>query len=223
MRIFIFLLCFLMGAALWAQDFEPIQLALMDNRHNVLYLGIENPITVAVSGVSPRDIRVTAAEGSGLRVRSTGQIGQYKLSPSKRTVKGTFAYLNITQISTNKLLARMAFRVKRIPDPVVVLTNGKTDGRIPAAEMRIQKGVIAKIPDFYFDASCRIQGFTLYYSKAGQDPVEILNRGGRFEAKALQLVQNAQAGDIFQIVNVKGRCPSESCGRKLNGLAFEII
>lgn len=192
------------------------------DKMNVFYIGVENPISVSAAGVSSNDLSVSLT-GAGGGTLSKGQgKGKYNIKVSTVTPKGQFCKVVLTNKKTGKVLAQAPFRVKRIPDPVAKLVNGKTDGVIKAAEMRVMNGVMAVLENFDFDARCQIQGFTMYYMPPRQDPVEITNAGGKFQGKALQAAQSARPGSTFQFVNVKGRCPGDKAGRKLNGLAFQI-
>jgi gliding motility-associated protein GldM len=192
------------------------------DKMNVLYIGVPNPITVSAGGASSNDLSVSLAGAGGGKLTKAKGEGKYSITVTQMTKLGSFCKVVLTNKKTGKVLAQSPFRVKRIPDPVAKLVNGKTDGVIRSAEMRVMNGLMAVLEGFDFDATCKIQGFTMYYMPPRQDPVEITNAGGRFQGKALQAAQSARPGSTFQFVNVKGRCPGDAQGRKLNGLAFQI-
>ena len=75
---------------------------------------------------------------------------------------------------------------------------------------------------FDFDARCSVQSYTLYYTRKRQDPVEIQGKGGRFTGNVLKVVRQAKPGSQYAFTNVKARCPGDSAGRRVNGLAFKI-
>ena len=91
-----------------------------------------------------------------------------------------------------------------------------------ATEMHEMRGLMAMLENFDFDARCKIQGFTMYYTPKRQDPIEIVANGGRFTGRAMQAIQSAKFGDSYQFIDVKGRCPGDQASRKLNSLAFVI-
>ncbi len=192
------------------------------DKMNVFYIGVENPISVSAAGVSSNDLAVTVTGAGGGSLSKAPGKGKYNVKVTKQTAKDQYCKIVLTNKQTGKVLAQAPFRVKRIPDPIAKLANGKTDGVVRAAEMRVMRGLMAVLENFDFDARCQIQGFTMYYMPPRQDPVEITNAGGSFTGKALQAVQNARTGSTFQFINVKGRCPGDPAGRKLNGLAFQI-
>ncbi len=190
------------------------------DKMNVFYVGVENPISIAAAGISSNDLKVMVS-GGGAQLKKSGK-GRYSLTCTKPTTRGNYCTISLSNQRTGRKLASYSFRVKPIPDPVAQLTNGKTDGVIKAAEMRAMPGVMAVLENFDFDAKCKIQGFTLHYIPQGGDAVEMKVTGGRFTAKSLQAVQSAKSGDAYLFTNVKGRCPGDMAGRKLNGLAFMI-
>jgi hypothetical protein len=113
------------------------------------------------------------------------------------------------------------FRVKRIPDPVARLSK-KAGGTMGNGEFKAQGGVGAFLDNFDFDAKCSIQGYNLVYVAKRQDPVEAVNRGGRYTDKSKRLVMKAKPGDIYYFDNVKARCPGDKVGRPINSMVFKI-
>gem|GEM_PF-71316 len=191
------------------------------DKMNVFYIGVDNPISIAAAGVSSNDIAVSVSGSGGAKLKPAGK-GKYIVNATKMTKKGAYCNIVVTNKKTGKALGSYPFRVKRIPDPIAILTNGKSDGTVKAGEMRVQRGLIAKLQNFDFDAQCKIQSFTMYYTPPRQDPVPAKNNGGTFSGTVLNSIRSAKPGGSFQFVDVKGRCPGDAVGRKLNGLAFQI-
>ena len=76
--------------------------------------------------------------------------------------------------------------------------------------------------NFDFDATCKIQGYTLTFVAKRQDPVDSVNQGARYNEKSRRLVGQAKPGDIFYFDNVKARCPGDIAGRTINSMVFKI-
>lgn len=191
------------------------------DKMNVFYVGVDNPISLAAAGISSNDLSVSIT-GGGATIKPAGGKGKYIVNATRPTTSGKFCEIRLFDQRKNRVLASFPFRVKDIPDPIVQLANGRTDGVIKAAEMRVMRGIMAVLENFDFDAKCKIQGFTMYYTAKGKAPVELINSGGRFNGKIKQLVEQAATGDIFIFTNVKGRYPKDVADRKLTGLAFII-
>jgi hypothetical protein len=180
------------------------------DKMNVFYIGVENPVSVVVAGASSNEVKVNA---TGCNI--SGRAGKYTVTADKPGEAKIFV--------SGGGLARTSFdfRVKRIPDPVARLGN-KKDGSMGNGEFKVQKGLIAWLDNFDFDAKCNIQGFTLVRTAKRQDPVESINNGGSYNAKTKRLVEQAKPGDTYYFDNVKARCPGDRAGRKINSMVFRI-
>ena len=186
--------------------------AVSADKMNVFYIGVDNPISVSASGVSSNDLSVSA-NGSGGKIRKTGS-NNYVVTvnkPGECTVN----------VSGGGLRQGKVFRVKRIPDPVARLSKS-SGGTMGNGEFKAQGGVGAFLDNFDFDAVCKIQGFNLVYVAKRQDPVEVVNSGARYNAKAKRMVNRAKPGDIYYFDNVKAKCPGDPAGRKINSMVFKI-
>jgi len=180
------------------------------DKMNVMYIGVENPISVAVAGVSSNDVKVNC---SGCNLK--GSRGKYiatATKPGETTINVSGGGLPNTPFK---------FRVKRIPDPVAKLGK-KQDGSMGNGEFKAQRGVIPWLDGFDFDAKCQIQGFNLVRVAKRQDPVSNTNKGGTFDAKSQRMVRAAKPGDTYYFENVRARCPGDAAGRKINSMVFKI-
>ena len=187
--------------------------AISADKMNVFYIGVTNPISVSAAGVSSNDLNVSI-QGGGGTLKPTGS-NTFDVTVTQPTDQ---CYIIASGGGIN---ARKQFRVKRIPDPVARLGN-KEDGSMGNGEFKAQKGLIAWLDNFDFDARCNIQGFNLVKVSKRADPVEVVNQGGSYQSSAAELVRSARPGDIFYFENVKARCPGDKAGRKINSLVFRI-
>ncbi len=182
------------------------------DKMNVMYIGVDNPVSVSAAGVSSSKVKVSA---SGAGINLTGGKGKYTArvsQPGEATITVSGGGLAPTPFK---------FRAKRIPDPVAKLGK-KADGSMGTGEFKAQGGVIAWLENFDFDARCDIQGFNLVRVPKRQDPVDNPNRGGKYDAKSRRMVNAAKPGDTYYFENVKARCPGDKAGRKINSMVFRI-
>lgn len=182
------------------------------DKMNVFYIGVENPVTVAAAGINSSNMAVSMAGGTLTKKSGTNYIVTCdKQGDASITVKDT----------KNGKSFPFAFRVKRIPDPVVKLGN-KADGAMGSGEFKAQPGLAAWLENFDFDAKCTVQSYTLYYTRKREDPVELQGEGGRFSDKVATAIGQAKPGDQYAFTDVMARCPGDKAGRRVNGLAFKI-
>lgn len=183
------------------------------DKMNVMYVGVENPISVVAAGISSNDLRVSAS-GGGIQLSPSGT-GKYiaRVSkPGSATVTVSGGGLRPTSFD---------FRVKPIPDPVAKL-GGETSGDIGNGTFKAQQGVIAELQNFDFDARCEIAGFELVYAPTRKDPIPVTNGGATYNAQARNLVNQAKPGDTYYFNNVRAKCPGDVASRKINPMVFRI-
>lgn len=185
---------------------------------NVFYIGVDNPVTVAAAGVSSNDLKVSCS-GGGCNLKPNGS-GKYIVTVSDPGAA------KITVSGGGLTATNFDFRVKRIPNPLACFKMGegdyKTDGIIKSGVMGAQRGIFAELVGFDFNAKCSIESYTLYYTRARQDPVEVKASGASFSGNALNAVQAAKPGDQYQFVDIKAKCPGDKFARQVNGMAFQV-
>lgn len=190
------------------------------DKMNVFYIGVPNPVSVAAAGVSSNDLKVSA---TGINLKSLGG-GKYEVTADNPTSPTSPAKIYVEGGGLTK--TAFDFRVKRIPNPLACFKMGegdyKTDGIIKSGVMGAQRGIFAELVGFDFDAKCQIESYTMYYTRARQDPVEVKASGASFSGSALNAVQAAKPGDQYQFVDIKAKCPGDKFGRQINGMAFQV-
>lgn len=185
--------------------------AVSADKMNVFYMGVDNPLTVSASGVSSNAVRVNF----GGNATGTG-------SGSKWTVRGNApGEATVTVTANGQSLGSFPFRVKRIPDPQARLGQ-KIGGNIGTGEFKAQRGVLAILDGFDFDARCDIVGYDLVYVPKREDAVLSSNPGPSYNAQSLALVNRARPGDTYYFNNVRAKCPGDKASREINTMAFTI-
>ncbi len=182
------------------------------NKMNVLYIGVDNPISISATGVNPNELKVN---GQACSIRSNGGKGNYSVTVSKPG-EATIS------VSGGELPpSKFIFRAKRIPDPIARI--GKSaGGAMGNGAFKAQGGVAAFLDNFDFDAKCQIQGYMLTYVPKGDVSMESINAGARYNSKSKQLINQAKPGDVYYYDNVKAKCPGDPAGRKINSMVFKI-
>lgn len=185
---------------------------------NVMYIGVENPVTISASGYNIQDVRLEVPASEGVTA-SRGTGGAYTVTVTK---PGDFEYsIAATRGSAGGKIAGGKIRVKRIPDPKVTLMS-KVEGAFPANQIKVQKGLSARLAEFVFDLTFTVQSFEMYIIPRGGDVQQYKNKGASFEAQLVQALQKVKAGDQVIFSNVKVLCPDKTV-RPGNPLAFQII
>ena len=178
---------------------------------NLLYIGIDNPITVAVAGIPTEETKV---ESEQLIIQDLGN-GHYNVqakSYGKAIIKVTAAGHATKEIE---------FRVKRIPDPIARIGNSHGGVMSPEKIMK-SEGVDAVLDCFEYDAKCAISNYNMTYVAKEADPIESINHSGKHNEKTRELLQMAKPGDIYYFDQVMCKCPGDESERPVNSMVFKI-
>jgi len=127
--------------------FVPIsaipQAVICDERNNTVYIGLDNPISVAVPGYSSKSVFATIDSGGTWKLDKPGH---YILRPdgSKQLIKVT-VYVK-TFFGKKREIGNMNFLVKSFPSPVMLLGIYEP-GNISKSELNLVKFVQANMGD----------------------------------------------------------------------------
>jgi len=181
------------------------------DKMNVLYIGVDNPLSVSVAGVPSTQIRVSG-EGVTLIRKSNGK---YITKPTRTGAAKITIYGGGLQPTT------FNYRVKRIPDPMVKVGR-KNGGIINASEFKAQRGIIPHLDGFDFEARCKIGSYEVARVPKNGDAQVRKNNGGAYENRTNRMIQQANRGDVYYFSSIKCKCPGDQVYRNLNGLVFNI-
>jgi hypothetical protein len=186
-------------------------------RMNVFYIGVDNPVEIAVSGVDDSKVFATIDNGSITKEDKTWIV---------RVSKGPSAIISIYKISdqgqypdSKKLLSKKQFRVKRVPDPVANV-GGVSFGKIEKAKLLTESEVSAELKDFDFDARFVVKAFKLSVFLHG------FNQFGHSESNNLtttqkELISKLNSGDKVLFCDIVAIGP-DSIPRNLNAIQLTI-
>jgi len=170
---------------------EPSSAVVSADKMNVVYRGLDNPISVSLPGVSDNNINVSATGGS-----LSGKNGKYSIKPGA----GNIAIINVSaKLSSGKTVnSKATFRIKDIPAAM-----GSVRGQYGIVSMPktglANAPIAAGLPDFEFDLSIVVQSFKI--KVPGQ--LTIIVNGSTLNAAAKAALGKAQRGDIVNIYDIK--------------------
>ncbi len=171
---------------------EPNEAVISADKMNVVYRGLDNPISISVPGVGDRDIR--ASVGGGSKLTKVGA-GKYILSPGG----GNTVSINVSaKLSSGKTITTpKTFRIKDIPTAAGTVRGQFGVIRLPRSSLgNIPVG--AALPDFVFDLQLAVRGFTV--KVPGQLAVKV--NGSRLDARAKSVISKAKRGDVITIFDI---------------------
>ncbi|MFD1769543.1 type IX secretion system motor protein PorM/GldM [Sphingobacterium suaedae] len=182
------------------------------DKMNVLYIGVNNPISVSAPGTPTDKIKVSMSGGSisgsggkyNVKVQSPGTA---KISVSAEVAPGRSQILSTTE-----------FRVKRIPDPIAQFA-GKTGGAMATVAIKAQNAIFAKLNNFDFDASFKVTKFSLIIAKPRADAIVLSTSGNQLSSAMKSAINGITPGSRVIFDNIIAVGPDGS-PRQLNAVAL---
>jgi gliding motility-associated protein GldM len=184
------------------------------DKMNVLYIGVDNPVTIAASGGGDDRIQPSIAGGGG-SITKVGA-GKYMVRVSSVT--------DDAKISVNvdgKLAGVSQFRVRTIPTPTATVGGYASGENINAGTFRAQAGVGAYIKDFPFELKYSVTSFTLTMDTEDGDIVEAPCTGNTWSPKAAAELRKLTGGRTVTIDAIRAVGP-DGASRKLPSLVYYI-
>jgi len=168
--------------------------AVMLDKMNVFYIGVDNPITIS-SGTGWDKTHVSMTSGSLSPAGGPGKFNVRVSAVGKATI-------NVNADGKN---SSYDFRVKRIPDPILKVgpSNG---GRMQSVVFKNQQFCRADLENFEFDARFSVVSATVYFSGANFSSVQTATiSGGSLAGLSAQLARCIPGTSItFDNVKVQG-------------------
>ena len=180
---------------------------------NVLYRGLDNPISVSVPGVKPEDLSVSC---SGCDI--SGSRGNYIAKVGKGG--GVKATISVAARTGGKVvsLGSQEFRLKRVPAPTALINN-KVDGRVTKASLMSSQGIRADMGDFLFDIRYMVTGYTVR-AQDGQYAKTLQVKGYAFNQEVKDLIQRTRPGNDINFTNIRANGPDGM--KKCNAIVFTL-
>ncbi|WKD85002.1 hypothetical protein KCTC32516_00339 [Polaribacter huanghezhanensis] len=170
---------------------EPNEAVISADAMNVVYRGVDNPVSVSLPGVSNNNLKVTATGGNIIPNGSSYII---------KAGKGTEMTINVgaTLSSGKKINSSKKFRVKDIPAAQASVRNEFGLVRMPKTSVA-RAAIGAGLPDFVFDLQLKVTSFKV--KVPGQ--LTVLVNGAAFNAAAKKVLARAKRGDQITIFDIE--------------------
>tara|TARA_R110002124_G_scaffold235776_3_gene401052 strand:- start:10 stop:1545 length:1536 start_codon:yes stop_codon:yes gene_type:complete len=170
---------------------EPNDAVISADAMNVVYRGVDNPVSVSLPGVSNNNLKVTATGGN---IISSGSSYIIKAG------KGSDMTINVgaTLSSGKKINSSKKFRVKDIPAAQASVREEFGLVRMPKTSVA-RAAIGAGLPDFVFDLQLKVISFKV--KVPGQ--LTVLVNGTTFNAAAKKALARARRGDQVTIFDIE--------------------
>lgn len=177
---------------------------------NVLYAGINNPISIAVPGVPEGSISATMTNGTLTRSGSGWIAHPTKVGAECEITVSAEMDGQRTNVGSTK------FRVRKLPDPMPFIAFKDASGNpsryrggrpFPKATLLASRGVDAAIDDDILNIDYKVLSFeTVFFDSMG-NAIPELSSGSNFSERQLAAIRRLQHGKRFYISHVKAVGP----------------
>jgi len=188
----------------------PNSAVISADKMNVVYRGVQNPMTISIPGVSS-----VSANAPGLR--ASGGAGSYMMDVT--TLQAREVTISVSgELPGGKTVSdRKTFRVKDIPRPVGTIRG--EDGSVSMQRNSLEIATIgANLPDFDFDLNLNVTGFK--FKVPGQPTINV--SGSRLDDRAKAALRRAGRGESVQIYDINASLQGNS-SYKLKKVAPVVI
>ena len=186
-------------------------LSISPNRANILYIGIDNPVSIYTNSNKKAKLKVTIDNGTItkkndiyiVRVKELGQ-----------------AIINVRVNDT--ITMGEIFRVKRVPDPIPAIIGHWDQNTLAKKEIIKAKGLEVKLENFDFDIWFKVVGFTIsVINENGVMESASQENGNQFSEQQIKLISKTKSGSKIYIEDIRAIGAAE-IERVLNPLIIKI-
>ena len=187
--------------------------AVQLDKMNVLFIGVDNPVTVSGSGGGAESLKVSISGGGG---QLTGSRSNFIARVNQETDD---CIINV-QTSDGKNTP-VKFRVRSIPNPTPMVGQ-RESGDVPAGEFKSQAGVRAILQNFFYETQFNVLSFRIVGDGAGFDEgVEEVNNTGAAWNECRKIISKSKPGSFITIDEIRAIGPDNRT-RKLTPLVYSL-
>jgi gliding motility-associated protein GldM len=182
------------------QVFKPAA-TIAATEMNLLYVGLDNPMSISVPGFSASDVKVSTSGGLSLTSQAGGKYNA-KVDGSANEVTIT---ASITKDGKTRTVGSEKFRVRRLPQPTGQLGGLPNDGiPKPKAQVQAQTNIFASMgPSFAYNLTYRVNGFRFIFAPGRRPATQFIGNGSALTNEMRSAIAGAQSGDRIIIEGIK--------------------
>lgn len=187
---------------------KPNSATISADKMNVVYRGVDNPMTISFAGVSENNVNASAP---GLSKKGGSA---YMMKPGT----GKEVTINVTaKLSTGETVSdKKTYRIKNLPRPTGMVSKAYENVSKTRGNLAIST-VSAEFLDFDFDLTPQVTGFLFKVPAQPSVPVQ----GTKLNAAANNVLRKARKGDIVVFSQIKAVLPGVNV-QSVSDVAVEI-
>lgn len=179
----------------------PPTATVAPTKMNVMYRGLENPISVSAPGMASDNIEISVTNGEWRKGEAKGE---YFITPGTENITTITASAIVDGKRTT--LGSYNFRIKLVPPPTPKI-GGKTGGQFSREELIAAGGLMVPLEDFDFEGyKYTVVSYDFYTIIGGDIKRSNNNKGSKFSSDVQDFINASRRGQrlIFENIRVKG-------------------
>ena len=170
---------------------EPSNAVVSADKMNVVYRGLDNPISVSLPGVGDNNLNVSATGG-----KLSGSRGKYIIKPGA----GNVVTINVNaKLSSGKTVnSKAVFRIKDIPAAMGSVRGQYGTVKLPKSGLS-NMPIAAGYLDFEFDLKVKVLSFKIKVP----GKLTVVVNGSKLDARAKKVLATAKRGDMITIFGIE--------------------
>jgi hypothetical protein len=206
-------LCFILFLCSNHVFFAQNSAVISSERMNLLYVGISNPVSIAMEKVSNSKLKVTISEGGSIEKLKNGLYYIMVNHQGKYTIT----------IEGNGVVTKKEFRAQKIPNPWVSLNIMDFKGDTISVSMaKATTGLSSNQINFDFELGFSIDKFSVLIKQANGNLKVVENKGAGFSSELLGILTTLNGDDYILFYDIYGHYAGEQDKRKLGAISFVI-
>jgi hypothetical protein len=187
---------------------------------NVLYIGVENPIKIAIANYPCNKIIVKPTYGY---IIPTAKNCHFIYKIDSCNINKERIFFGIINNGTIKWLDSVEYRVKKTPDPEIIIDNNLNWIGPVTKNNLINSKIIAKIFDFDFECYSEVVNYSIEIRRNDTLLFRETNiNGNKFTEKLNSEILKSQKGDHFIFFDILIKSSQDKCIRELKSKEFKI-
>jgi gliding motility-associated protein GldM len=182
---------------------------------NILYIGIDNPVSIAAPGILSDKLKVIINNGT-----ISGSNGKYIVQP----VSGSESIIEVSaEVKPGELkkVDSVVFKNKRIPDPSPCIGNNCNTSLYITKEELLKNTNLSVALNLPFDFKYEIMSFVFSYIGENKNKVDVAVTGNKFTQDIINSINKMNDGSELSIENIKVKF-SDGSVRNLSPIEIKL-
>lgn len=174
---------------------------------NVVYAGVDNPVSISVPGVDSRNVVPVIAEGAATISKDpNGKAGDYIIRAQKMGKITIRVDAKLDGGKVTKTMGSQLLRAKKIPEPKLKVGSFKDGDVVDKNALAAVGKINAVMEDFDFQLPpMKVSSFE--FNVSGSNSFDLTGSGNTFNPEMISRLKNAKKGQKVYIDNVVVKTP----------------